>query len=278
MKSQEIYQEALLVEVGRQGVEVRIGQKILIAQTCRPGLRPYLHPIMAPDGRGCLTEDSPAHHPWQHGLAVGLHGVSGSDFWFDQGEGVGRIEVQPPQARGDRGWRCISIWRHHQGHVLLNETQDWDVACHGGVLSLDLHWRLDATVDLSVNRCAYGGLFLRMPWRADAGSVVVDSEGRRDGACEQQPSRWVAQHLHLVGRDDPAGMAILDHPANRPHPCPWRVDGQRGLNPSPCIDGPWTLARGGARAWRYRILAFTGACDPARIDAAWSTFASETHP
>ncbi|NRA38770.1 MAG: PmoA family protein, partial [Planctomycetes bacterium] len=69
---------------------------MLLEQRCEAGRRPYIHPLFPLDGHGVLTEDSPDHHTWQHGLYTGLHGVNGSDFWFDQGENVGRIEVQPP--------------------------------------------------------------------------------------------------------------------------------------------------------------------------------------
>ena len=44
----------------------------LVVQNARAGFRPYLHPIMAPDGKGILTENNPAHHPHQTGLYWGF--------------------------------------------------------------------------------------------------------------------------------------------------------------------------------------------------------------
>lgn len=55
----------------------------LLVQQARPHHRPYIHPILAPDGCGVLTEDAPPHHPWQHGLYVGLNDVNGVGFWMD---------------------------------------------------------------------------------------------------------------------------------------------------------------------------------------------------
>jgi hypothetical protein len=41
----------------------------LIVQNARRNQRPFLHPIVAPDGLGTLTEDAPPHHPWQQGCS-----------------------------------------------------------------------------------------------------------------------------------------------------------------------------------------------------------------
>ena len=40
----------------------------ILTQNARPGFRPFLHPIVAPDGKGVLTELRPAHHKHQTGL------------------------------------------------------------------------------------------------------------------------------------------------------------------------------------------------------------------
>ena len=40
----------------------------ILTQNARPDFRPYLHPIVAPDGNGLLTEYSPGHHKHQTGL------------------------------------------------------------------------------------------------------------------------------------------------------------------------------------------------------------------
>ena len=51
--------------------------KIILQHNARPNLRPYIHPLKLADGSVCLTEDSPWHHPWQHGVQTGFHGVNG---------------------------------------------------------------------------------------------------------------------------------------------------------------------------------------------------------
>ena len=41
------------------------GNPILVQQAC------LIHPILMPRGHAVVTEDTPDHHPWQHGLYVG---------------------------------------------------------------------------------------------------------------------------------------------------------------------------------------------------------------
>ncbi|MCH7752426.1 MAG: PmoA family protein [Planctomycetes bacterium] len=55
--------------------------KPILMQNARPDFRPYIHPIVAPDGRGVLTEYSPAHHPHQTGLYWGFTRVNGRDYF-----------------------------------------------------------------------------------------------------------------------------------------------------------------------------------------------------
>ena len=60
-------------------------QQLVLQQPAKPGVRPYLHPIMAPDGRGVLTESSPSHHPHQTGLYWGFTRVNGRDYFHHPG-------------------------------------------------------------------------------------------------------------------------------------------------------------------------------------------------
>ena len=40
--------------------------------------RPYIHPIVSPDGKGILTEYSPGHHKHQTGLYWGFTRINGT--------------------------------------------------------------------------------------------------------------------------------------------------------------------------------------------------------
>ena len=248
---------------------------MLFEQRCDAGRRPYIHPLRPLDGQGVFTQDSPDHHPWQHGIYTGLHGVNGSDFWSDQGDNTGRIEPQSPVLNGDSAWTLQSLWRHHQGHGVLDERQDWSISfCEGGYV-LDLNWSLTALCDVTVDQGAYGGFFIRMPFTPEKNCVVCNSEEQEGDACEQSEASWVALHMDIDGRTDGGGLALMDHPQNQSGAALWRVDRQRGINPSPCIAAPLVISKDEERSWRYRIFIFSGAMNKNQIKHAYTDFIQE---
>ena len=62
------------IEIYRKG-----GQSPILTQHARSNHRPYIHPIIAPDGKGVLTEYSPLHHQHQTGLYWGFTRVNGDN-------------------------------------------------------------------------------------------------------------------------------------------------------------------------------------------------------
>lgn len=217
----------------------------LLTQRAAKDKRPFIHPILAPDGVGELTENEPGHHLWQHGLYVGLNDVNGVGFWTEglhekSKDKDGTFHPQPlaaPKAEGSRvAWRVVTAWRSPKGEPMLCETQTWKFADFGRHYVLDLDWTLAAEADLTFGKYAYGGLFLRMPVRPDCAGVALNSAGQTNDAAEGQRAAWVSVHLNIPGREALAqracGIAMLDHPSNPEHPAPWRVDGQLGIAPS----------------------------------------------
>ena len=252
---------------------VQIDNNILLEHVCRAGGRPYIHPLQLPGSSLCLTQDSPKHHPWQHGIYTGYHGVNGSDFWLEQGASVGRIESAKPEVLSDESWRVSSCWRHHQGHVLFQEQQEWSVKQEPGLLVLDLAWSLTAAVPISIEQSKYGGLFLRMPFNDECDARVINNHGQEDNACEQEPATWLALDMLIEG--ERAGICIIDHPSNADGETRWRVDNQRGINPSPCIEGPIIFNQDQQRVWRYRLLAYAGSSAPAVIESMYKHYIQE---
>ncbi len=256
--------------------------RIVLQHNARPGLRPYIHPLRGPDGQTCLTEDSPWHHPWQHGIQTGFHGVNGCDFWFDPGQHadtiIGTIHPSEPriESRKTPRWMIDAVWRHHDGSELLNEQQIWTLRSVEGVLYLDLDWILRSIPNVQIDQGSYGGLFVRMPYRDERTANVVNSTGLKDDDTEQAPAVWVDLLMPVNRGDVSAGISLLDHPNNPRHPAHWRVDGQRGINPAPCIPGPIHLVAGEALSHRYRLILHDGPLDPDRIQEHWETYASES--
>ena len=193
---------------------------VALQHNARPGMRPYIHPLRGPDGRTCLTEDSPWHHPWQHGVQTGFHGVNGCDFWFDPGQQakvvIGTIEPSAPRivSESPPTWSIAARWRHADGSDLMAEKQTWSLQATADVLFLDMAWRIEAIPDVHIEQALYGGLFVRMPFRADLEASVISATGLEDDATEQQAAAWVDLRMPVNGGDVRGGMAILDHPQN----------------------------------------------------------------
>jgi len=255
----------------------------LLIQHAPAGNRPYIHPVVAPDGKGCLTENQPWHHLWQHGIYTGLHGVNGVDFWTEGISGSGLAHdgkfcprpLMPPELSGNSAsWFVDTEWRTPDAaEALLVERQSWRFEDLGSAYRLDLDWELQALTDIHFAKCDYGGLFIRMPWRPGIGAVALGSEGG-SVAVDGKRGRWLAVAMPLPGRDDHAGIAAFDHPSNNMHPVAWRLDGNFGFSPSRCILGDWSLGGGDTMLERYRLFIFCGTVNKEIIEKEWAVFAS----
>jgi hypothetical protein len=255
-------------EIARQAGERE--QTLLVFNRPMDG-RPYVHPIMAPDGKGTLTEFSPDHHKHQTGLYVGFTRINGRDYFHNRGADYWRLkEAKWGKAEGNKAKsRSVYELLGKDKTPVLTETQEWTVTDLGKSYVIDLDWSGKAETDILWEKYDYGGLFLRMPWRQKTGGEAINSDGKKNGACEGQRARWVDVGMPIEGRDDWGHIAILDHKDNPMHPPPWRVDGQLGVGPARSRLGEWKLPKGETVKFRYRFLVQTGKVDPEKIEAAW---------
>lgn len=275
----------LTVTVGPDSVGVfRVGSDApIVVQNVPEDRRPFLHPIVGPGGSAPVTEDAPAHHPWQHGLYVGLHDVNGYGFWLEglvpehaATDGTFHPRLVGASADGDHAsWTVATEYRDPVGAVLLDETQGWTLTDHGDRLDLDVAWRLRARVPVTFGAYAYGGLFLRMPYRDETGGSAINSEGQGREEAEGRRARWVAARMPVSGNPRDAMVAVMDHPSNFRHPAPWRIDHELGISPSVCIAGDWSLAAGAEKVFRHRISVFSAPVAATTIDDVWTAFSEE---
>ena len=271
---QETKLEARSVEAGGVAIH-RAGQAWpLLVQNAPPDVRPWIHPIVAPDGKGILTEESPSHHKHQTGLFFGFTRVNGRDYFHKRGGDYYRRKAfEPAKITGPKAsWSTAYELLGEEGAVALVETQKWTLTDHGGHLVLDLDWSGKAAVDLAMAKFDYGGLFLRMPWRKEMGGEAVNSEGLKGGEVEGKRSRWVEMGMPVEGRSDWGRIAILDHPSNSDHPAFWRVDGSLGVGPARSRAGDWSIKHGETVRFRYRILVYTGPAAGEKVESEWKTF------
>ena len=77
----------LKLKKGDDNIVVMAGDKAILTQVAKVDFRPYIHPIIAPDGKGELTQFSPGHHKHQTGLYWGFTRVNKRDHFHNPGNG-----------------------------------------------------------------------------------------------------------------------------------------------------------------------------------------------
>ncbi|QGH36199.1 hypothetical protein GI584_20060 [Gracilibacillus salitolerans] len=250
----------------------------IITQHAKTDKRPYIHPIVSPDGVGILTEDAPSHHPWQHGLYCGFNNINNIGFW-EEGlkEGYdGTIHpksLSKPIVRGNKAnWKVESEWYAPNGTHMITEEQDWIFTDHGETYTLDLVGSLRAETFLTFGQHMAGGLFLRMPFKEELGGRAINSSGQENENAEAKYANWVTVSMPIKNRKNWAGIAMMNHKDNPQHPVTWRVDGQLGLSPSRCISGEWTQEQGKTERYKHRLLIYCGEPNIKQINKSWNSF------
>jgi putative membrane-bound dehydrogenase-like protein len=249
----------------------------ILVQNAAANARPYLHPLVSPDGTSILTETNPAHHPHQTGIFWGLTRVNGRDYFHNAGAGYWRrVASRVLIASGEEvRWATDYELLGADGQAVLRETQTWSMRDHGDRYVIDFEWKGEALVDVTVDQFAYGGLFVRMPWRNGMDGAAVNSNRQRNARADAQRAVWLDVGLKLEGRSDLAHIAIFDHPLNPGYPLPWRVDGQLGVGPSPSQAAAWKIARGKSTSFRHQLVVHTGALDDNKVTDWWSAYSGQ---
>lgn len=255
----------------------RNGSTLLLTQNVKTDIRPYIHPIIAPDGRGTLTEFSPDHHKHQTGLYWGLKKVNGRDYFMNWKEDYWRkVSSKIIKKHGSTvQWELIYDLLDTNGNAILTETQNWSMREVDERFLIDLEWRGDAKKDVTIEKFYVGGLFLRMPWRKEVGGTVINSEGQINAEAELQRARWNDVGVPIQGRSDAGHIAILEHPLNTGFPNAWRVDNELGVGPSRQISGDWSIPQGESESIRYRLIVYTGEFNEDTIARLWKEYSEK---
>ncbi|MFN0128109.1 MAG: DUF6807 family protein [Verrucomicrobiales bacterium] len=251
----------------------------LLTQNARADFRPYLHPILAPDGNGELTQFSPGHHKHQTGLYWGLTRVNGRDYFHNpKGDYWRRVSAEVVTGEGEQvSWRTVYAMLDEAGAVTLTETQTWTMAINpAGQAILDLEWIGRAgEKDVTISKYDYGGLFLRMPWDKGKRAQVMTGARQVDQKAEGKRAMWLDVGMEIAGREDDGHFAIFDHPQNDDFPNAWRVDGQFGVGPCRAIQGDWSISAGKDKRFLHRFVIYTGKLNEKDISDQWKSWSGQ---
>ena len=276
----------------------------IVTQNAAPGHRPFLHPIVAPDGRGLATQSSPDHHPHQTGLYWGFTRVNGEPMdedtlrqWFyrrDKPEDIARAvgrdyfhnlgsdywrrdsAMVVTESGAEVKWQTVYGMLDAEGNAFMTETQNWTMRAEEDRFILDLEWAGEAHTDVSINEMYYGGLFLRMPWHEEIAGEAVNAARQRNAQAEGQRATWVDVGMQVEGRENLLHVAIFDHPMNIGFPQTWRVDGQLGVGPARARMGDWHIPEGATEFIRHRLIVYTGELNDLELTEDWKEYAHES--
>ena len=298
-------------ELGTIEVYRADGKLPIVTANARQDHRPYIHPIISPDGKGPVTEYSPGHHKHQTGLFWGFTRVNGNfdmhsipkdslyrlfyrkkymdedvsalmgrDFYHKyQGDYWQLKSASVTDSIGEIvSWETAYNMLDKDGKTIMVETQKWSMKIVDGEYELDLDWNGDAQVDITINEFEYGGMFLRMPWRKGMPAEVMNAARQKNKNADTKRAMWLNVGMQLEGRDDFANIAILDHPSNDDSPVAWRVDGQFGVGPSRAISGDWKIDEGTRSTFKHRIVVHTGKLNDLKLTERWVDWSGNSYP
>jgi len=255
-------------------VRPTVDQPLLVFNAPEDG-RPYIHPLLAPDGKGALTEFSPGHHKHQTGIFVGFLNVNGRDYFHNRDADYFRRRAFDYKSNSQGVvWNSIYELLDANKDAQLTETQSWHFRDFQKTYLIDFTWTAKAHTDVTVDKCEYGGLFIRMPFKRQPGSQAINSEGQTNGKAEGQKAHWVDIGMPVEGRKDAGHISVLSHAKNPSAPLPWRVDGQLGVGPAPSRLGAWKLAKGESVTFRYRLFVYTGDLRKGQVESEWKAFSA----
>lgn len=262
---------------------------------------PYLYPLPSASGANLArhwpmekgVKGEQKDHPHHRSLWFSHGSVDGFDFWSWQGKGKPEIKYTgstKTQTTEDSASFTVTLDWIAEQRTLLHEVRSYQFSRpNPETLAIEITCRLSpADQPVLFGDTKEGTLALRVDRSLrqkgpSAKGHILDSEGRRDAACWGKRSKWVAFH----GPDElnqPAVLAILDHPDNLRHPCWWhaRNYGLLAANPFGIHDfekksdktiGDYLLKKGETLEFRYLVILHHGSPKSATLDEHWKQFA-----
>jgi hypothetical protein len=279
--------------------------------------KPFFWPIAGPFGSPVTrafpnlpdVPDETRDHPWHRGLSfthgeVGVPGEPPVDFWREGAARQGRVvhrafDPRPVVKDGVLTFGTIDHWVGPEGTTLLEDHVLWRIEDLGkGSALISSTIRLSAVGrPIQFGDSEEGTLSVRVATSMDEKSEPTGprSKGPRGritnslgdvGAskCWGRAADWVDYSGPVEGRV--VGLAIFDHPANRPR-ARWHVRDYGLFSANPfgqkvfkVVDkpAPLTLEPGRALTLRYAVLVHPGDVQEGQVARRFEAYLRETSP
>ncbi|MEX2565485.1 MAG: PVC-type heme-binding CxxCH protein, partial [Cyclobacteriaceae bacterium] len=270
----------LKISEGKNSEEINIfilshSNEPVLTQVVKKGFRPYIHPIVAPDGKGVLTEYSPGHHQHQTGLYWGFTRVNSRDYFHHPGEDHwNKVAANIIEGEGETvKWQTVYELLDEAGNPVMTESQNWSLKVENGSYLLDLEWIGMPETDITIGKYDYGGLFIRMPWKEGVDAEIINAARQKNQMAEGKSAMWINIGMTVEDREDRVNIAIFDHPDNKGYPQKWRVDNQFGLGPAYTRDEDWELKKGERLVLQHQMVIFSGEINDVELTKTWGKFA-----
>ncbi len=254
-----------------------LGTNPILTQVTKSNHRPYLHPIVAPDGKSLITEYSPGHHKHQTGIYWGYTRVNGRDYFHHpEGDYWRKVSSKIIISKGPEvKWETVYDLLDEKGNAVLTEIQTWSMQEKDGKYILNVEWAGEAQTDVTIGKYDYGGLFIRMPWKQGIEGEVINAARQKNDKAEGQRAMWVDAGMTTEGRTDRVHVAVFDHPENKGFPQYWRVDGQLGIGPARARMADWNIKKDQVEVIKHQLVIYTGPLNDLEINNLWSQYSGQ---
>lgn len=248
------------------------GRQPILIQNAKADARPYIHPIVAPDGKTVVTD--------QEGLFWGISSLNGRDYFHNTQGGYWRrtsATVLQPSGSEVR-WETVYELLDAAGNSALTQTERWTLRETNGAYALGLEWRGLARTDVTIGDSDatsapdHAGLFLRLPSRAGRTGEIVNAARQRNDRAAGQRAMWIDVAVASGSAARPAHVAVFDYPDNAGYPQTWQIDRQSGVGAVRSRTGRWIIKKGDTETVRYQLLIYNGALDDVQMDSAWAQY------
>lgn len=258
-------------------------------------MKPNFYPLGLPGGAS-LVVDRPADHPWHHGFWFSWKFINGVNFW--------EPDAKTGRPAGRTNWSDVDVttrpdWSAHiamkllysasDSEPLLTEDRTTDLGAPDATGQYAIDWQSIFRAGKSEVKLAcvpippakdgvrwggYAGLSIRF-----AKELLEREANSAEGPIKFEDGIYRGQSTAMdysgTRGNQPAGIAVLDHPSNPRHPADWYLikTEMSYINAALLSKQPLVLKPGELLTLRYRVIVHPGRWDSMQLQKEYQKFA-----